>query len=325
MPHVGNEFEAMVVWMHEDAAKAGKGYLIKHTSNMIPGILSDIRYKVDVNTMKRNKSEESSESVNALELNEIGRCHITLHRSIAFDSYDKNRSTGAFIIVDRLTNATLGAGMIVDRIVSKPGFAKTPVSENIVTSESLVSTEDRRNLLGQKGSTIWLTGLSGSGKTTVAKELEKELIKQGRLCYILDGDNIRQGLNRDLGFSAEDRQENIRRIAEVAALMSDAGVVVITSFISPYRSDRAAAREIVGDDYFVEVFIDTPLEVCEQRDPKGLYKKARAGDIPQFTGISAPYEAPENPEIDIETVNVEPVTAATLIISDLRSRGLLDN
>ncbi|MDZ8117311.1 sulfate adenylyltransferase subunit CysN [Pontiella agarivorans] len=320
VPHIGNEFEAMVVWMHEGAAKSGKSYLIKHTSSMVPGVLSSIRYKVDVNTMKRDKNEEE---VTSLELNEIGRCHITLHRPIAFDPYEKNRTTGAFIVVDRLTNVTIGAGMIVDRIVSKPGHKKAPVSQNIVKSESLVSAADRANLLKQKGSTIWLTGLSGSGKSTIAQQLEKELIEQGHLCYILDGDNVRHGLNRDLGFSMEDRKENIRRIAEVAALMNDAGVIVITSFISPYISDRAAAREVIGDDSFIEVFVDTPLEVCEQRDPKGLYKKARSGEIQQFTGISDPYEAPESPEITIATASVEPDAAAGLIIGDLASRGIL--
>jgi len=258
-----------------------------------------------------------------LHLNEIGRCHITLHRPIAFDAYDRNRATGAFIIVDRLSNITVGAGMIVDRIVSKPGHKKAPVSQNIVKSRSLVSPADREKLLGQKGATIWLTGLSGSGKSTVAQQLEKHLIEQGRLCYILDGDNVRHGLNRDLGFSMEDRKENIRRIAEVAALMNDAGVIVITSFISPYISDRADAREVIGDESFVEVFIDTPIEVCEQRDPKGLYKKARSGEIQQFTGVSDPYEAPQDAELTIETETTDPTAASELIVDDLKARGLI--
>jgi bifunctional enzyme CysN/CysC len=342
LPHIGNEFEAMVVWMHEDAAQSGKSYLIKHTSSMIPGVLSDIRYKVDVNTMRRaddldaggagGKAQGEQESMPhapgamqdaaQLQLNEIGRCHITLHRPIAFDPYERNRSTGAFIIVDRLTNITVAAGMIVDRIVSKPGHQKGPVSQNIVKTDSLVSEEDRMKLLGQKGATVWLTGLSGSGKSTIAKQLEKDLIDQGHLCYILDGDNVRHGLNRDLGFSMEDRRENIRRIAEVAALMNDAGVIVITSFISPYISDRAAAREVIGDAAFVEVFVDTPIEVCEERDPKGLYKKARAGEIQQFTGISDPYEAPQDAEITLPTVDITPEKGAAVIIDDLKARGI---
>ncbi len=330
LPHIGNEFEAMVVWMHEEAAKAGKSYLVKHTSNMVPGVLSSIRYKVDVNTMRR-QGDAIAEAEPAdgqgdeaeLQLNEIGRCHLTLHRPIAFDAYERNRATGAFIIVDRLTNITVGAGMIIDRIVSKPGHRREPVSQHIVRSESLVSASDREELLGQKGATIWLTGLSGSGKSTVARQLEKQLMDLGHLCYILDGDNVRHGLNRDLGFSMEDRKENIRRVAEVAALMNDAGVIVITSFISPYISDRADAREVIGDESFIEVFIDTPIEVCEERDPKGLYKKARAGEIPQFTGISDPYEAPEEAELAIPTEELVPEEAAAMIIDDLKARGLI--
>jgi bifunctional enzyme CysN/CysC len=323
IPHIGNEFEAMVVWMHEEAGRQGKNYLIKHTSSMVPGVLSEIRYTVDVNTMQRGKDESGElANVEALELNEIGRCHITLHRPIAFDAYDRNRTTGAFILVDRITNATVGAGMIVDRIVAKPGHTKKPVSQHIVKSESLVSAADRESLLGQKGATIWLTGLSGSGKSTIAKELEKQLMDQGHICYVLDGDNVRHGLNRDLGFSMEDRKENIRRIAEVAALMNEAGVIVITSFISPYLSDRADAREVIGDERFIEVFVDTPLEVCESRDPKGLYKKARSGEIVQFTGISDPYEAPQAAEIVVSTEALSPAEAAISIVEDLRARRL---
>jgi adenylyl-sulfate kinase len=213
--------------------------------------------------------------------------------------------------------------MILDRIVSKPGHKKAPVSQNIVKSDSLVSADDRQQLLGQHGATIWLTGLSGSGKSTIANQLEKELIDQGHLCYILDGDNVRHGLNRDLGFSMEDRKENIRRIAEVAALMNDAGAIVITSFISPYISDRADAREVIGDESFIEVFVDTPIEVCEQRDPKGLYKKARSGEIQQFTGISDPYEAPQDAEITLATEELVPAEAASMIIDDLKERGLI--
>lgn len=345
IPHVGNEFEAMVVWMHEDVAKSGKSYLIKHTSSMVPGVLSDIRYKVDVNTMKRAKecegveggtseAEEGTSNIShstshndsaeaSLQLNEIGRCHITLHRPIAFDSYDKNHATGSFIIVDRRTNITVGAGMIVDRIVSKPGHQKEPVSKNIVKSESLIRAEDRHKLLNQKGATIWLTGLSGSGKSTIARQVEKELMDQGHLCYILDGDNVRHGLNRDLGFAMEDRTENIRRISEVAALMNEAGVIVITAFISPYISDRMAAREVIGDEAFVEVFVDVPIEVCEERDPKGLYKKARAGEIQQFTGISDSYEAPQDAELTIDFSKMPAQDAASMVVDDLKDRQII--
>jgi len=262
--------------------------------------------------------------VQDLSLNEIARAHITLHRPIAFDSYSRNRETGAFIIVDRLNNITVGAGMIIDRITSKTAAQKAPLSQHIVKSDSLVTPEMRQAILQQKGATIWLTGLSGSGKSTIAKELERQLTEQGKLCYILDGDNVRHGLNRDLGFSMEDRKENIRRIAEVAALMNEAGVIVITSFISPYLSDRSDAREVIGAERMIEVFIDTPLETCEARDPKGLYKKARSGEITQFTGISDPYEPPTDPEITISTEQVEPPVAAEQICAALKKRSILD-
>jgi bifunctional enzyme CysN/CysC len=362
IPHVGNEFEAMVVWMHEDPARAGRSYLIKHTSSLVPGVLSSVRYKVDVNTMRRAKDcddvdggksdvenetssilpstphkgeADSHSSATELQLNEIGRCHITLHRPIAFDPYDRNRTTGAFILVDRLSNATVGAGMIVERIVARDK-TEAPVSKNIEKSHSLVSDEDRQNLLNQKGATLWLTGLSGSGKSTIARRLERELTDMGHACYILDGDNVRHGLNRDLGFSAEDRAENIRRIAEVAHLFNDAGIIVITAFISPCCADRAAARFVVeggrsdveGDtfresDRFIEVFVDTPLEICEQRDPKGLYKKARTGEIPQFTGISAPYEAPGSPELTLPTADTPVEASVDAIIAKLRDDGII--
>jgi bifunctional enzyme CysN/CysC len=316
-PHVGNEFDAMVVWMGETPAQKGRSYFIKQTTNLVPGVLADIRYKVDVNTMHRRKEE-----VSALEMNEIARVQITLHRAIAFDPYEKNRQTGAFIIIDRMTNVTVGAGMIVDRAVSASKTA-APVSRNIIKSDSLVSAEERQKLLLQTGATLWLTGLSGSGKSTVAQQLERELIAQGHICYILDGDNIRHGLNRDLGFSAEDRKENIRRIAQVARLFNEAGVIVITAFISPYREDRAGARDVIGEDRFIEVYLDTPLEICEQRDPKGLYKKARSGEIPQFTGISDPYEAPVNPELILNTAELTVADSVKTVHAELLQRGIL--
>jgi len=325
LPHIGNEFEAMVVWMHEGPARRGQSYLVKHCSTMVPGVLSRIRYKVDVNTMKRDKSLENEDhTVDSLNLNEIGRCHITLHRPIFFDPYDRNHATGAFIIVDRLTNVTIGAGMIVDRIVSRTGHTQSPVSQNIVKSSSLVTAEERQVLMGQKSATIWLTGLSASGKSTIALQLEKQLVERGNPCYILDGDNVRHGLNRDLGFSMEDRQENIRRIAEVASLMNDAGVIVITAFISPYRQDRRSAREVIGDPAFIETFVDTPIEICEQRDPKGLYKKARAGEIRQFTGVSDVYEEPVNAEVTLPTATLSPAEAANVIIEGLKRRSVID-
>ena len=312
VPKVGNEFEAMVVWMHEEPARQGGSYLIKQTTSMVPGVLSNIRYKIDVNNMRK-----SDEPTDQLSLNEIARVHVTLHRQIAFDAYDKNRDTGAFILVDRLSNATVGAGMIIDR-VSSAEKSSAPVSKNIVKSDSLVTTEEREKLLGHKASTLWLTGLSGSGKSTIAKALERKLVDMGRVAYILDGDNVRHGLNRDLGFSSEDRTENIRRIAEVARLMNDAGLIVITAFISPYRKDRIEAEAVVGKDNFREIHVKAALETCEKRDPKGLYKKARAGEIPQFTGISAPYEEPVTPAVTVVTDKSSVNECVEHIISELR-------
>jgi adenylylsulfate kinase len=222
-----------------------------------------------------------------------------------------------------VSNVTIGAGMIVDRIVSKSDHERAPVSQNIFRTSSLVSADDRKDILGQRGVTIWLTGLSASGKSTIAVQLEQQLIAQGRLCYILDGDNVRHGLNRDLGFSMEDRKENIRRIAEVAALMNEAGVIVISSFISPYRLDRQSARDVIGEESFIEAYVQASLEVCEQRDPKGLYVKARSGEIPQFTGISDPYEEPENAEITLLTEELTPDDAARIVIEELQGRGII--
>jgi bifunctional enzyme CysN/CysC len=302
-PHVGTKFDAMIVWMQEEALKPGGTYLIKHCTQMVPAVVSDVLYKVDVNTMSRVTEAETA--CEPLGLNEIGRLQIETHRPLAFDSYEKNAETGAFIVIDRLSNATVAAGMIIDRIVlPEVENLPAPVSRHITVETPLVQTRDRERLLGQKGITIWLTGLSGSGKSTLAQRLEKALVQSGHAAFILDGDNIRHGLSRDLGFAAEDRSENIRRISEVAKLMNQAGLIVLTAFISPYQKDRAQAREIIGADRFMEVFVDSPLEVCESRDPKGLYKKARAGEIPHFTGVSDPYEAPETPDLRLDTAKM---------------------
>lgn len=298
LPHTGTEVEAMVVWMHENPARVGGSYLVKHTTSMLPATFSSLRYKMDIHTLRKQADTENA----ALEMNEIGRAHFTFHRPVHFDSYRKNPAMGAFVLIDRLTNATVGAGMILDRQAAADLRASaSPVSANITKETSLVSAQQRAAVMGQRGITIWMTGLSGSGKSTIAKHLEKRLLEEGRACFILDGDNMRHGLNRDLGFSAPDRTENIRRVAEVARLFNQAGVIVLTSFISPYRKDREDASAIIGTDSFLEVHVSTPLEVCEERDPKGLYKKARAGEIAQFTGITDPYEPPAAPFLEIPT------------------------
>jgi len=317
LPHVDNEIEAMLVWMHDEPAVAGGNYLIKQTTSTVPGVLADIRYRMDINTLRR-----SSERTEQLGLNEVGRVHFTLHRPLAFDSYRKNRATGAFVVIDRVSNVTVGAGMIVDRAVQKTD--DQPNSKHITRTVGAIARGDREQLLAQKGFTIWLTGLSGSGKSTIGQALEQELMAAGRLAMVLDGDNVRHGLNRDLGFSAEDRTENIRRIAEVARLMNDAGVIVIASFISPYRKDREGAREIIGQEHFAEVFVDAPLTVCESRDPKGLYRKVRAGEIPQFTGITDPYEAPMEPAVRLDTSVLSVSDSVGRVWSYLRERGVIE-
>ncbi|MEC8753617.1 MAG: sulfate adenylyltransferase subunit CysN [Verrucomicrobiota bacterium] len=318
IPKIGNEFEAMIVWMHEEFAEAGKNYVFKHTTNIVPGSISNIRYKVDVNSMKRDKNK--SDINLKINLNEIARCHITLHRSIAFDSYTRNRSTGAFIIIDRLTNITVGAGMIVDRAVSK---SLKNNEKNIKKEKGLVSLEKRSELFNQKPVTIWLTGLSGSGKTTIAMLLEKKLMDIGNRSYVLDGDNLRFGINKDLGFSSADRKENIRRVSEISSLMNQAGLIVITSFISPYKKDREVAKNVIGDNNFFEVYIDTPISECEKRDPKGLYKKVRSGELKNFTGIDDLYEEPENPAIVIPTLDYQPEEATDLIINYLKKNKII--
>jgi bifunctional enzyme CysN/CysC len=314
-PRIGTEFEAMLVWMSEAPVREGSSFLIKQGTSAVPGALAEVRYRVDVNSMRRVAAAEDGQAPR-LRLNEIARVHVTLHRPLAFDPYSRNRQTGAFILIDRLTNATVAAGMILDRAVERGRRTETeqPVSQNIHREASLVPPGQRQALLRQRGGTVWLTGLSGSGKSTIARELERQLFDAGHACYILDGDNIRHGLNRDLGFSATDRTENIRRIAEVARLFNEAGLLVITAFISPYREDRAHARAIVGPERFFEIHVDAPLAVCETRDPKGLYRKARAGEIQQFTGISAPYEPPEEPALILDTTALSPAGCAARII-----------
>ncbi len=298
LPNVTRQLEAMVVWMNDTPLSTGKTYLFKHATRQVRGQFTKLVYQIDPNDLHRSQSVK-------LGLNEIGRAELELFEPIACDTYKRNRMTGGLIVIDPQTNVTAGAGMIIDRALHKQiqttKITDQPVSKNIFLQKSSVTLEDRQELLDQTPKTIWLTGLSGSGKTTIANELERCLVERGRACFVLDGDNVRHGLNRDLGFSPEDRCENIRRIGEVAHLFNQAGLIVITAFISPYRNDREQAREVIGDDRFVEVFLDTPLSVCEDRDPKGLYKKARAGEISGFSGISAPYETPQAPTFSFDT------------------------
>ena len=314
MPRATRSAEAMVVWMQETPLRPGMTYLIKHTTQSVRGAVARLHYRVDPDTLHRAE-------VPQLGLNDIGRITLEAFKPLFWDPYEHNRATGAIIFIDPLTNATAGVGMLMDRIVQRD--ESTPASQNIAHENSLVPTQQREALLRQTPATLWLTGLSGSGKSSIARALEKRLLDSGYSAFVLDGDNVRQGLNRDLSFSAEDRTENVRRVAEVCRLLNEAGLIALPSFISPYRRDRAQARAIVGDQRFLEIFVDAPLAVCEQRDPKGLYRKARAGEITSFTGISAPYEAPETPALHIDTSTCTVEAAVDTIFAELNRRGWL--
>jgi bifunctional enzyme CysN/CysC len=260
---------------------------------------------VNVNTLEQLAAK-------TLELNDIAVCNIALDRAVAFDPYADNRDMGGFILIDRMTNATVGAGLI--------RFALRR-AQNIHWQALDVDRDARANIMGQKAAVLWFTGLSGAGKSTIANLVEKKLHSLGRHTILLDGDNVRHGLNRDLGFTDADRVENIRRVAEVAKLMTDAGLIVLVSFISPFRAERALARSLMAPGEFFEIFVDTPLAEAEKRDVKGLYKKARAGALKNFTGVDSPYEAPENPEIRIDTTTLDPASAAELIVTRITGVG----
>lgn len=306
-PAVADQFEATVVWMSEEAMLPGRPYLIKLGASSIGGALGQPKYQIDVNSLDNLPAK-------TLGLNEIGVCTLSLDRAAPFDPYAENRDMGSFIVIDRYTHQTVGAGML--------HFALRR-SQNIHWQAVEVDKAARTRLNGHKPCVIWLTGLSGAGKSTIANLLERRLHALGVHTYLLDGDNVRHGLNKDLGFTAADRVENIRRIGEVAKLMVDAGLMVVTAFISPFRSERQLARDLVAEGEFIEVFVDTPLAEVEKRDPKGLYKKARRGELKNFTGIDSPYEAPEQPEIRIETLRHSAEEAADLIVQQLRERGFL--
>lgn len=303
---VANQFEATVVWMDDEPLPPGRTYLLKLGARTVSASITDIKHRVNVNTLEHTAAKR-------LELNEIGVCNLSLDQAIPFEAYADNRQMGGFILVDRLSNRTVGAGML--------NFALRR-ADNIHWQHSDVTKASRAALKSQRGQVVWLTGLSGAGKSTIANLVEKRLHALGRHTYLLDGDNVRHGLNKDLGFTEEDRVENIRRVAEVAKLMVDAGLIVLTAFISPFRAERRLARELLGEGEFVEVFIDTPLAVAEARDVKGLYKKARSGQLKNFTGVDSPYEAPEKPELRIDTTAIDPVEAAERIVAWLEGQEI---
>ncbi len=307
-PEVADQFETTLVWMTEEPLLPGRSYWMKIGAKLVAATVTEIKHRINVNTLEHLAAKQ-------LELNEIAVANISLDRPIGFDAYADIPDTGGYILIDRLTNATVGAGMI--------RFALRR-AHNIHWQAVDVNKATRARDLGQKPTLVWFTGLSGSGKSTIANLVEKRLQTMGKHTYLLDGDNVRHGLNRDLGFTDADRVENVRRVAEVGRLMVDAGLIVLASFISPFRSERRLARDLMGEGEFMEVFVDTPLEIAESRDVKGLYKKARAGELKNFTGIDSPYETPEAAEITVNTGAMSAEEAAELIVARLRDGGYLN-
>ena len=306
-PEVSDQFAAHILWMSDEPLVAGRSYLCRVGTKTSPLVVTAIKYKIDVNTRQHL-------AATTLELNDIAFCNVSMTVPVAFDPYDQNRRTGAFIIIDRFTNDTVGAGMIAF------GLRR---GDNIHWQPLLVGKAERAALNQQKPAIIWFTGLSGAGKSAVANIVEQRLHAAGHHTTLLDGDNVRHGLNRDLGFTEADRVENIRRVGEVAKLMLESGLLVLCSFISPYRAERDMVRRLVEPGEFIEVFVDTPIEVCIERDPKGLYAKAQAGKLKNFTGIDAPYEAPENPELHLRTVDLSPEQLAASVLKELGDRKIL--
>ena len=303
-PQVADQFAANIVWFDENALLPGRSYILRTETDQANATITELKYRIDVNSL-------GHQAANALAMNEVGVCNVSTQSPIVFDSFAENRATGAFILIDRISNATVAAGMIQHALRR---------AENIHWQSLDVGRRERALLKHQQPAVLWFTGLSGSGKSTIANLLEKKLYADGRHTYILDGDNVRHGLNRDLGFTDADRVENIRRVAQVAKLMADAGLVVLVSFISPFRAERRMARELIGADEFVEVFVDTPFEECARRDPKGLYSRALSGSLKNFTGVDSPYEAPENPEVRLETLGKTPEDMIEILDTWLNER-----
>jgi bifunctional enzyme CysN/CysC len=306
-PALAEQFAAHIVWMSEDAMLPGRSYFLASAGNLVGAQVTELKHKVNVNTLEHTAAKH-------LDLNEVGYCSFALDRAIPFDPYADNREMGGFILIDRISNATVGCGMI--------DFALRRAT-NIHWQATRIDKTARAALKGQKPCVLWFTGLSGAGKSTIADLVEQSLARQGRHTVLLDGDNVRHGLNKDLGFSDEDRVENIRRVGEVSKLMVQAGLIVLVSFISPFRGERRMARELVGEDEFIEVFVDTPLDVCEQRDPKGLYKLARAGKLPNLTGVGSAYEPPEHAELTLAGGSKPPEKLAQEVLAELKARNII--
>ncbi len=326
LPRKDNRIDSTICWMSETPFDPKANYQLMHNTRLVRAMVTKLNYKIDVDTMKR-------EDATGLQLNEIGRVQLTTTKPLFFDTYNKNRSTGSFILIDMATNNTVAAGMIrgasrklddLMDVTEDEQESRRQRSENVVWEAGALTLEERESLNGHQSAVLWFTGLSGSGKSTVAKILERKLFEMNAQTMFLDGDNLRHGLNGDLSFSAEDRAENVRRVSEVAALGLSHGNIVLASFISPYARDRAFARSIVPEGRFIEVYAKCDIETLKERDPKGLYAKALSGEIPNFTGISAPYEEPENPEIVIETDTGSPEDLANDLIKLLIEKGIIE-
>ncbi len=307
-PEISDQFDTTIIWLSEEPMLPGRSYRMKTSSRLVSATVNAPKHKTDVNTLQKLPAK-------TLQLNEIGNCTLAVDRPIAFDSYAENRQTGSFILIDRMTNNTVGMGMI-----NFPLRRAANIHWQNLDINKAANAEQK----GQNPAVLWFTGLSGSGKSTIANEVQRRLYATGRHSFILDGDNVRHGLNRDLGFTDADRVENIRRVAEVSKLMVEAGLITLVSFISPFRAERELARNLMEEGEFIEIFVNTPLSVAETRDPKGLYKKARAGNLKNFTGIDSPYEAPENPEIEINTAEMSVEDAAERVINGLIERGIIE-
>ncbi|HAY80341.1 MAG TPA: bifunctional sulfate adenylyltransferase subunit 1/adenylylsulfate kinase [Planctomycetaceae bacterium] len=319
VPQSAQKVEAMIVWMDEEPLLPGKQYVFKQTAKNVPGTISTLRYKVDVNTL-------SSENVPTLQLNEIGRCTISLNEPIAYDAYKRNRTTGSFIVIDRITNVTVGAGMILNRTTSDDHtdhWDDDAVSQTLSAKHSNVSPEERAARYGQQSATVLLTGLTGSGKTTISYALERRLFDTGRAATVLDGQNMRTGISRDLGFSADERSENLRRSAEVAKLINDAGLICVAAFVAPSADVRSKVADVIGRDHFLTVHLAAPIEVCRERDVDGHYPKADSGEMPNFPGVSAPYDVPENPDLVLPTHELSVDQCVDQIIQLLEARGVI--
>lgn len=305
--HRADAFAAHLVWLSEASLLPGRNYLLKSGEQTLGAMVTELKYRLDIKTLEHLAAKE-------LHRNEIAFVNIATVEPVDFDLYEQNRLTGGFILIDRHSNATVAVGMI--------RFELRRAANTYFQSFEITKTA-RARLNGQKPVLLWFTGLSGAGKSTIANNLERKLHALGKRTFVLDGDNVRHGLNRDLGFTEADRVENIRRIAEVSKLFVEAGLITLVSFISPFRAEREMARELVGPDEFIEIFVDTPLEICEQRDPKGLYRKARRGELRNFTGLDSPYERPESPELSLDALNERAEDLADRVIAFLQQRGLL--